>query len=65
MTHLESEVKTKAPIYGVTRVDNETSRTHGWLVTIQRRGVIFRRQFSDGVLGGKAKSLSGRQGVSR
>jgi hypothetical protein len=51
-------VKNKAPIYGVTRVDNETSRTHGWLVTIQRRGVIFRKQFSDGVLGGKARSLA-------
>lgn len=54
----ETKVKNKIPIYGVTRVDNEASRTHGWLVTIQRRGVIFRRQFSDGVLGGKAKALS-------
>lgn len=58
MPNLESEVKNKAPIYGVTRVDNEVSRTHGWLVTIQRRGVIFRRQFSDGVLGGKTKALA-------
>lgn len=55
---LEREVKKSTPIYGVTRVDNETSRTHGWLVTVQRRGVIFRRQFSDGVLGGKARSLA-------
>lgn len=51
-------MKRKTPIYGVTRVDNEASRTHGWLVTIQRRGVIFRRQFSDGVLGGKSSSLA-------
>ena len=51
-------MKQKTPIYGVTRVDNEDSRTHGWLVTIQRRGVIFRKQFSDGVLGGKARSLA-------
>lgn len=51
-------VTKKIPIYGVTRVDNAVSRTHGWLVTIQRRGIIFRRQFSDGVLGGKAKSLA-------
>lgn len=58
LASLESEVKQKTPIYGVTRVDNENSRTHGWLVTIQRRGVIFRRQFSDGVLGGKARSLA-------
>jgi hypothetical protein len=39
-------------------VDNATSRTHGWLVTIQRRGVIYRKHFSDGVLGGKAKSFA-------
>lgn len=51
-------MKKTTPIYGVTRIDNETSRTHSWLVTIQRRGVIFRRQFSDGVLGGKAKALA-------
>jgi hypothetical protein len=51
-------VANKIPIYGVTRVDNAVSRTHGWLVTIQRRGTIFRKQFSDGVLGGKAKSLA-------
>lgn len=51
-------MKKRIPIYGITRVDNEASRTHGWLVTIQRRGIIFRRQFSDGVLGGKAKSLA-------
>ncbi len=55
---METVVKKKIPIYGVTRVDNEISRTHGWLVTIQRRGTIFRRQFSDGILGGKAKSLA-------
>jgi len=58
MPNLEREVKKTAPIYGVTRVDNEASRTHGWLVTIQRRGVIFRRQFSDGVLGGKTRALA-------
>ncbi|MBV6476330.1 MAG: hypothetical protein MOGDAGHF_01920 [Rhodocyclaceae bacterium] len=51
-------MKKKTPIYGVTRVDNESSRTHGWLVTIQRRGVIFRKQFSDGVFGGKTRSLA-------
>ncbi|MDY0013192.1 MAG: AP2 domain-containing protein [Rhodocyclaceae bacterium] len=39
-------------------MDNATSRTHGWLVTIQRRGVIYRKHFSDGVLGGKAKSFA-------
>lgn len=51
-------MKRITPIYGITRVDNEVSRTHGWLVTIQRRGTIHRRQFSDGVCGGKAKALA-------
>ncbi len=50
-------MKKRTPIYGITRVDNEVSRTHGWLVTIQRRSRIFRRQFSDGVHGGKARAL--------
>lgn len=50
-------MKRVTPIYGITRVDNESSRTHGWLVTIQRRGTIHRRQFSDGVYGGKKKAL--------
>ncbi len=44
--------------YGISRVDNETSRTHGWLVTIQRRGVIYRKHFSDGVFGGKQRSFA-------
>jgi hypothetical protein len=52
------DVTKTAPIYGITRVDNEVSRTHGWLVTIQRRSVIHRRQFSDGVFGSKARALA-------
>lgn len=44
--------------YGISRIDNENSRTHGWLVTIQRRGVIYRRHFSDGPHGGKLKALA-------
>jgi hypothetical protein len=43
--------------YGISRVDNEVSRTHGWLVTIQRRGVIYRKHFSDGVFGSRQKSF--------
>ena len=47
----------RSSVYGISRVDNEVSRTHGWLVTIQRRGVIYRKHFSDGVFGGKQKSF--------
>ncbi|MFA9441076.1 AP2 domain-containing protein [Uliginosibacterium sp. sgz301328] len=39
-------------------MDNELSRTHGWLVTIQRRGVIHRKHFSDGVFGGKTRAFN-------
>ncbi len=48
----------RSSVYGISRVDNEVSRTHGWLVTIQRRGVIYRKHFSDGVHGGKTKSFN-------
>ena len=47
----------RSSTYGISRVDNDASRTHGWLVTIQRRGVIYRKHFSDGVHGGKTKSF--------
>ena len=43
--------------YGISRVDNERNRTHGWLVTVQRRGVIHRRHFSDGICGGRDGAL--------
>lgn len=49
-------------VYGISRVDNVASRTHGWLVTIQRRGVIYRKHFSDGVHGGKSKSFAAAKG---
>jgi hypothetical protein len=51
-------VKQAKPTYGISRVDNEVSRTHGWLVTIQRRGVIYRKHFSDGVHGSRNKSFA-------
>ena len=54
-------VKRAKPTYGISRVDNEVSRTHGWLVTIQRRGVIYRKHFSDGVHGSRTKSFAAAQ----
>lgn len=48
----------RSSTYGISRVDNESSRTHGWLVTIQRRGTIYRKHFSDGVHGGKNKAFA-------
>lgn len=43
--------------YGITRVDQEFSRTHAWKVAIQRRNRIHTAQFSDGVYGGKQAAL--------
>lgn len=54
-------MKRAKPTYGISRVDNEVSRTHGWLVTIQRRGVIYRKHFSDGVHGSRTKSFAAAQ----
>ncbi len=45
-------------LYGICRVDNDTKRTHGWLVTIQRRGTIHRKLFSDKKHGGKAAAFA-------
>jgi hypothetical protein len=44
-------------IYGIRRVDNDKTRTHCYIVCIQRRGRIWRRCFSDGVYEGKANAL--------
>ncbi len=41
----------------IYRVDDVKSRTHSWLVTVQRRGRIYHRHFTDGIYGGKRKAL--------
>jgi hypothetical protein len=41
----------------IIRIDNESHRTHGWRVTLQRRCKIVGKTFSDGVHGGKRKAL--------
>ena len=44
--------------YGITRRDHDPSRTHAWVVTLSRKGEMFRMHFSDGVHGGKRKALA-------
>lgn len=44
-------------IYAIYRIDDAPSRTHSWLVTIQRRGRIYHRHFTDRVHGGKRQAL--------
>lgn len=54
-------MKHAKPSHGISRVDSEVSHTHAWLVTIQRRGVIYRKRFSDGVYGSRTKSFAAAQ----
>lgn len=44
-------------MYGITRIDSDVSSTHSWHVTVQRRGRIFTRHFSDGTHGGTQGAL--------
>jgi len=40
------------------RIDHSHSYTHAWSVTIQRRGRVYHRHFTDSVYGGKSKTLN-------
>ncbi len=42
---------------GIIRVDHPPSRTHAWRVTVQRRGQIVVKQFSDRRYGGRPAAL--------
>jgi hypothetical protein len=41
----------------IYRIDHDKSHTHSWLVTVQRRGRIYHRHFTDSVYGGKQRAL--------
>ena len=57
----EHEVKRAKPSRGISRIDNEVSHTHAWVVTIQRRGVIYRKHFSDRRYGSRSKAFAAAQ----
>lgn len=42
----------------IYRIDHDKSRTHSWVVTIQRRGRVYHRHFTDAVYGGKRNALA-------
>ena len=42
-------------IMHIYRIDSAKSRTHSWLVTVQRRGRIYHQHVADLVYGGKQK----------
>lgn len=41
----------------IYRIDHDRSRTHSWVVTVQRRGRVYSRHFMDTVYGGKRTAL--------
>lgn len=45
----------------IHRVDHEPSSTHCWRVTVQRRKVLFRHDFSNGIHGGRELALQAAQ----
>ena len=44
--------------YAITRIEKKPHRTFAWIVSVQRRKQIWRRNFSDQSYGGKAKALA-------
>ncbi|MEQ8823331.1 MAG: hypothetical protein RIC14_03060 [Filomicrobium sp.] len=48
-------------LYAIFREDDPTTRTYAWVVSIQRRGKIWRRHFADQSYGGKDKALKAAQ----
>ena len=46
------------PLRNIRRIDDDSRRTHAWLVQVQRRSHIIIKMFSDGIFGGKQEALS-------
>jgi hypothetical protein len=45
------------PPRNITRLDHDGKRDHGWVVTLQRKGAVIVKRFSDGMYGGKREAL--------
>ena len=44
-------------LYGISRIDDDTHRSHAWRFKLTRRGEIFIKNFPDKSWGGKQKAL--------
>lgn len=44
--------------HNLRRIDDNSRRTHAWLVQVQRRGHIIIKMFSDSLYSGKQKALT-------
>jgi hypothetical protein len=45
------------PPRNIRRLDHDAKGDHGWIVTLQRKGAVILKRFSDGVFGGKREAL--------
>lgn len=45
------------PMYGISRIDQEEKKNHGWYVRVTFKGVITQKFFADKTCGGKPKAL--------
>jgi|GEM_PF-352098 len=50
-------LSTKNPPRNIKRVDHDPKGDHGWVVTLQRKGAIIVKRFSDGIFRGKREAL--------
>lgn len=49
------------PMYGISRIDQEEKKNHGWYVRVTLKGVITQKFFADKTCGGKSKALKSAQ----
>lgn len=45
-------------IKNISRIDNDGKSNHAWFVTVQRKGEVIKKMFSDVALGGKKRALN-------
>ncbi len=50
-------MSTPRPLYGITRIDQETKKNHGWYVRITHKGKGHTKYFPDKKHGGRKKAL--------
>lgn len=58
MTQQAKKKKRNPAMYGISRIDDPTHRTHAWRVSLRRRGEGLVKNFPDKKYGGKQKALA-------
>lgn len=55
------QISDDSKMYGISRFDNDSNRTHGWRVSLRRHGKMLVKNFPDKRNGGKRKALKSAQ----